>query len=298
MRTRTFVFALVASLLLTGCLPGSVRRYLAEEHRRLGWDARQQGRYDEAIHQFRMGLEFVPTGSMGAELHIDIGQVLELKQDYPGATQEMRTAVALQPKMARAHSNLGWVLLQQKDFDAGIAEYRAASDLDPNDVDARLALGRAYAAKGDHDGAITQFQKAVDAHPNSGLAHVEMAMEYNRVKDYARAIEQYKAAIADDPSDATTWNNLAWIYATAENLKYRDPVLALSNAERAVKMEPEVGYIHDTYAEALYVNGKYADAVRVQEETLKMLRPTDDPKDYIARLEKYKAAAKKKGSAG
>ena len=295
MRTRTLVFALALSLLLTGCLPSAVRRYFANEHFREGMEYERQGKYDEAIKEFRMMAEFDPTGNNGALAHINIGYILgHYKKDLPGATQEFRTAVALAPKMAFAHTHLGFALAQQKDWDAAIAEYRTAAGLKPDDLDIRLGLAGTIAAKGDHDGAIAEFQKAVDAHPNSGLAHAEMALEYNRVKDYGNAIKQYQASIADDPSDATSWNNLAWIYATAEDKQFRDPAKALSNAERAVKLAPDAGFIHDTYAEALFVNGKYADAVRVQQETLKMLRPTDDPKDYLARLEKYKAAAKKK----
>lgn len=296
MRIRYLVFALVLSLLLTGCLPGSVRRYLAAEHMSNGHEAEKQGKYDEAIQQYRLALEFTPDGPAGAQAHAAIGQVLERhKNDLAGATREFRTAVSLAPKLPYTHVNLAYCLALQKDYDGAIAEYRAAADLQPNDLDLRLYVARALAEKGDHEASIKEFQKAVDAHPNSGLARADMAMEYNRVKDYENAIKQYQAAIADDQSNATVWNNLAWIYATSEDPKFRDPVKALSNAKRAVELEPQAGFIHDTYAEALYVNGKYADAVRAQEETLKMLRPTDDPKEYLARLEKYKAAAKKHG---
>ncbi len=296
MRTRTAILALALSLLLTGCLPGAVRRYLANEHFRQGMEYERQGKYDEAIKEFRMMAEFDPAGTNGAIAHLNIGYVLEhYKRDVPGAIAEFRTAIALAPKMAGAHTQLGFALALQKDWDGAIAEYRTAAELKPDDLDARLGLAGTLAAKGDHDAAIAEYQKALQAHPNSGVAHFETAMEYNRVKDYGRAIEQYQAAITNDPSNASAWNNLAWIYATAENLKYRDPAKALTNAERATQLEPQVGFIHDTYAEALYANGRYAEAVRVQQETLKMLRPTDDPKDYLARLEKYKAAAKKKG---
>jgi tetratricopeptide (TPR) repeat protein len=296
MRTRNVAFALVLSLLLTGCLPGSVRRFLANEHTHHGMELERQGRYDEAIKQYRMTLEFRPTGDPAAVTHLQIGRILQHhKNDIPGAVQEFRTAVALAPNMALAHVNLALGLAGQKDFDGAIAEYRTGADLEPNNLDYRVALAGAYAAKGDHDAAVAEYQKAIDAHPNSGWAHAQMAMEYNRVKDYGRAIEQYQAAIADDPSNATVWNNLGWLYATADDPKFRDPVKALANAERAVKMEPQAGFIHDTYAEALFVNDKYADAVRVQEETLKLLRPTDDPKEYLAHMEKYKAAAKKHG---
>ena len=296
MRTRNVALALVLSLLLTGCLPAAVRRYLANEHFRQGYTLEREGRFDEAIAEFRLGLQFVPTGESAARAHLSIGYILEQnKKDMPGAMQEFRTAIGLAPKLPLAHTNLAYALLQQKDFDGAIAEYRIAAGLAPENIDLRLFLAQAYGAKGDHESAIAEFQKTVDAHPHSAAAHAIMAMEYNRVQDFGKAIEQYQAAIADDASNATVWNNLAWIYATAENLKYRDPVKALSNAEQAVRLAPEAGFIHDTYAEALYVNGKYADAVRVQEETLKLLRPTDDPKDYLARMEKYKAAARKHG---
>jgi tetratricopeptide (TPR) repeat protein len=299
MRTRTVVLALLLSLLLSGCLPSSVRRYLAADHMSQGYEAEKQGRYDEALKQFRLALEFVPTGVEGANAHLAIGQVLARnKGDVAGAVSEFRSAVAAAPKLPAAHLNLGYALQRQGDFNGAITEYRAVVALDPQELDYHLYLGNALAAKGLHDDAVKEFQAAIELHPNSGAAHFNLAMEYNRVKDYAGAIKEYQAAIADDPSSASAWNNLAWLYATAEDQKSRDPAKALSNARKAVEMEPQAAFIHDTYAEALYVNGKYDEAVATQQETLKLLRPTDDPKDYLARMEKYKAAAKKHGGAG
>lgn len=296
MRTRTVVLALFLALLLSGCLPASVKRYLAEEHMNAAAEAARQNQFDEALRQYRLALQFVATGETAARAHVNIGQILAReKHDLPGAMQEFRTAVALAPKLPMTHLNLGYALQRQGDLDGAIAEYKAVVALEPQELDWHLYLGNAYGLKGLHDKAVKEFEKAIELHPNSGIAHFDLALEDNRVKDYAGAIKEYQAAIADDPSNASAWNNLAWLYATAEDQKMRDPVKALSNARKAVELEPQAAFIHDTYAEALYVNGEYDEAVTTQEQTLKLLRPSDDPKDYLARMAKYKAAAKKKG---
>jgi predicted Zn-dependent protease len=79
---------------------------------------------------------------------------------------------------------------------------------------------------------------------------------------------------------------LAWIYATADDPKFRHPKAALEHATKAVNLtgsrEPN---LTDTLAEALYVNGKYAEAVKVQTKTLQMAPGNKDFQEHMAKYQ-------------
>jgi hypothetical protein len=84
-------------------------------------------------------------------------------------------------------------------------------------------------------------------------------------------------------------NNLAWLFATSEDQQFRNPRGALEHAQRAVALSgwQEAAFI-DTLAEAFYVNGNFAEAVKVQTEALK-LQP--DNREYQEHMARYRKAA-------
>ena len=68
--------------------------------------------------------------------HFNLGLVLQtVRKDYDGAEAAYRTAIAADPRHARAHSNLGFLLMTvRKDFDGAEAAYRRAIVVDPRDT--------------------------------------------------------------------------------------------------------------------------------------------------------------------
>ena len=88
-------------------------------------------------------------------------------------------------------------------------------------------------------------------------------------------------------------NAIAWNILTDENIVYRDKALALKAAELANKKSGgEHAGVLDTYALALYENGKRDEAIKTQEKALKIAKQSEEWKSNIAefeeRLERFK----------
>lgn len=96
--------------------------------------------------------------------------------------------------------------------------------------------------------------------------------------EYAKAEAALKVALDAFPEDATTLNNLAWLYATSP-APYAKPEAALDLALRAANLD-QAPYILDTLAEAYYVNGRPDQAL----ETIRQaLRKEPQNREYFLR---------------
>ena len=107
------------------------------------------------------------------------------------------------------------------------------------------------------------------------------------VGDFERAVSLYRGVLHDNPENPHALNNLAWLYATCEDPSHRNPREALVLAQKALALD-QGAHVLDTVAEALFVNGRYEEALAVSREALKSAR---DRKDYyreqVARFTRY-----------
>ena len=115
-------------------------------------------------------------------------------------------------------------------------------------------------------------------------------MDDRRLKvSQSATIDEYEIALALSPDDPELMNNLAWTMVTRENVTPREKSRALLLAGRAVEIKP-AAHILDTLAEALYVNGRYEEALEVGSQAMEKLGPKDDRTHFEKQLEKFKQA--------
>ncbi len=106
-------------------------------------------------------------------------------------------------------------------------------------------------------------------------------------KEYAGVKEAYERALELKPDAPQVLNNLAWLLATCEDERFRDPPRALRLASRAAALEPSA-HLLDTLAESYYANGRHAEAVAASERALALAR--GDRGLYEAQLQKFRRA--------
>jgi serine/threonine-protein kinase len=184
---------------------------------------------------------------------------------------------------------MGSLYLEQKQYDKAVREYETAERLSPDSPQARIGLGLAYRLKGDLAKAQQIFEGVLGKNPRTADGQRVLADLYAEQKLYADAVAHYQEALRLEPNMAEAHNNLAWLYATSEDPKFRDPKAALEHAQRAVQLTQwkEPGFI-DTLAEAYYAGGNYREAVKAQEKTLE-LEP--DNQEYQEHMARYRQAA-------
>ena len=134
------------------------------------------------------------------------------------------------------------------------------------------------------------IQRELDKNPDSPNHYIMLGDLYYSNKNYSKAIKAYEQSIALAPDNPQGLNNLAWLYATCEVERFRDPKKALKLAEKAAEIEKSP-HILDTLAESFYVNSQFEKAVATEMRALDLA--TKNRTHYENQLAKFKAAAKK-----
>ena len=104
--------------------------------------------------------------------------------------------------------------------------------------------------------------------------------------DFAKAEAALKKSLEAVPEDATTLNNLAWLYATSPP-PYRKPAAALELALLSASLD-QAPYVLDTLAEAYYINGQPEQAL----ETIRwaLLKEPKNRQYFLRQQQKFEAA--------
>ena len=158
--------------------------------------------------------------------------------------------------------------------DDAIALYQQTLELEPGKYETLINLGAAFLQRGNVNDAMTQFQLALAQKPEDAKVHTLMAHTYYVNKEFSSAIAELKHALSIK-SDPQAENELAWIYATANDPGFRNPSEALRLAMHAVQTSPKPDpAILDTLAEALLQNGQPAEALKIEQQAVSF-----DPKN-------------------
>jgi membrane associated rhomboid family serine protease/Tfp pilus assembly protein PilF len=225
------------------------------------------------------------------------GEHFESAQQYDRGFRSFQQALSLAPHQEQPHEEMGSYYLTQKKYDQAIQEFQEAVRLTEGDDQPRLELGLAYQLKGDPQKAQQIFVDVLGKNPPTAEGQrllaanqVMLADLYAQQKLYGDAIKNYQEALRLEPDFAGAHNNLAWLYATCDDQKFRDPKAALDHAQRAVELTQwKEGEFVDTLAEAHFVNGDYQQAVEIQKKALELEPDNTELQEHMARYRKAAA---------
>jgi tetratricopeptide (TPR) repeat protein len=144
--------------------------HLGLAYRALGLNAIALGHYQKALRQT------VPDVlKIGAR--INLGSLLQARQDYHGAIDQFKRVTAVAPDFALAYFNLGIARRAQGDLDGAVAAYERAIALNPEYAAAHQNLGVALFKLGKLPASIQAFQQAVNLYRQSNPAEAERLLE-------------------------------------------------------------------------------------------------------------------------
>jgi membrane associated rhomboid family serine protease/tetratricopeptide (TPR) repeat protein len=213
---------------------------------------------------------------------------------YDREFQSFQQALRLAPREEQPHEVMGTYYLTQRKYDQAIQEFQEAVRLTEGDEQPRLELGLAYQLKGDLQKSQQIFEAVLGKNPQTAKGKKLLAGNQALLADlyakqglYSDAIKTYQQALRLAPDFAEAHNNLAWLYATCEDPKYRDPKAALDHAQRAVKLtEWKDGNSIDTLAEAHYANGDFLQAVEIEKKALALGPDSKELQEHMAHYRK------------
>ncbi len=124
------------------------------------------------------------------------------------------------------------------------------------------SVAAAYFAEEDYASAISAYERILEIDPMNQESRYIIGHVYINAKEYSKAEEILSQLVADYPEDFTLRNNLAWLYATAEDPAFRNGPKAVALAQEAMVLAPEDHHVWSTLAEAHYISGEYEKAYR------------------------------------
>lgn len=131
---------------------------------------------------------------------------------------------------------------------------------DTERIDFLLNVANAYFAENDFPSAVSAYERILEIDPEHQQARYIIAHVYISAKNYAKAEAQLLELINEDPEDFKLKNNIAWLYATAEDPKIRNGKKAVRFAQEAMVLAPNDHHVWSTLSEAHYINGEYKKA--------------------------------------
>jgi len=186
----------------------SVRSYKAHFNLAVTYDA--EGRYDEAVRQFR---EAIDPRDDDPRIHLGLGVYDQRHGHAQEAIEEFQTVLHLSSDgamRADAYSNLGSAYQQLHDYARAKANFAEALRLDRNRASALVGMGLLAEKSGDLEQAIAQYSRAMSVEPTA-VGYVLLASVLEQAGHPAEA-----HAALDKARQLTT--DLDQVQRTAEQL--------------------------------------------------------------------------------
>ena len=181
------------------------------------------------------------------------------------AARLYRSAIALDPRNARAHFALGYSLRELGEMASAVEHLAAALAIDPEMSDAHYVLGSIHLAEGRYDAAIGHLQKVVDLDSADGFVYRDLCLALLQSGKTGRAGAIIDQGIAQNPEDAG-------LHLLAGNLNVH-----VSRAEEAVRcfqralaLQPELAEAHYNCGLALRGLGRQAEALACFDSALQV----------------------------
>jgi Flp pilus assembly protein TadD len=140
---------------------------------------------------------------------------------------------------------------------------------------ARLPLAIALHRDGRADEALAEINEIlVGMSPDSPPQTMAEVFAYKGtiLKVGGEAADAFEKAILLDPSQASALNNLAWLLATSDEERLRNPRRAVELAQRACRLMPHVSAFRGTLAVAFAASGGNSEAEEALAEAQKIGR--------------------------
>lgn len=251
--------------------------------RGIAYQALQQ--YEKALADFNASLSLE---SDNAHLYVNRGNIWRLQNKPAEALQDLNRAIKLEPSRANAFHIRGLVYFYNQEIKKAIQDFSAAIRIRPQMISALNARGIAYRELNQLDSALQDFNQAIKANSFVSEVFSNRASVWEQKKQFESAIKDYKRAIELNPSSAIAHNDLAWLYVTCDDSRFRDSTAAVLHAQKACELT-EFGDANllDTLATAYLENQQTDKAVEFLKKAIE--KAPDDQKNIIKKkLEKIK----------
>ncbi len=177
-----------------GAMPWRVPRTTAKPN--LGW---QTCWFDKAGSRRQSLITTAQSRATEAAPYTNLGLLLARQGKLEEAIAQFKRGLELEPGSVVAQFNLGLVLLQQRRFDEAREHLDRAIQLDPSSVTAHCGLANLLRLEGKLDDARAEFERGIALNPNHLAAHNDLAAMLFEQGKFDESIPHFEAVLAIDP---------------------------------------------------------------------------------------------------
>src|SRR5690242_11581699 len=237
-----------------------VSRVLLRRGQRFG----KEGRFDLALRAFQAAVASDPRN---AEALANLGISLANLGRTDEAQKYLTESLQLDDSSAIAHFSLGVVYDRKGEDTSAIMQYRSAIEHEPNDVQAAVYLADAIMRTGSPHEAARWYRQALSLESGSTRISLSLAFALIKAAEYGDARKVLETALSQQPKNPELINTLARLLATAPGAEVRDGKRALAMAKSLFELTLNLT-VGQTYAMALAESGNFAEAAKLQQETI------------------------------
>jgi tetratricopeptide (TPR) repeat protein len=152
----------------------------------------------------------------------------------------------------------------EKDMAKAVDNLKKAVAIDPKDAEALVLLGDAYLKQNKGGDAMSSYEKAIQANGKYPMGHLRKGQLSVRSRNYNEAQTEYQTIIAADANFAPAYRDLGELYYFAG--KYD---MALDNYKKYVARAENTPATRAVYGSFLFLSKDYAGTIKEAEEVLK-----------------------------
>ncbi len=197
------------------------------------------------------------------------------------AAADFDQTIQLNPRYTNAYYNRAELRYRREDYTGAIDDYSQAIKLGPPDAAMFNGRGHAFYRIERFGDALRDYGESIKLDPSNPDPLINRGDTHADLGQYGEAAADYRAAVKVAPENARAFQAAAWLMATCPDGQYRDEVLAIDAAKRAIELEGETFRNLSTLAAAQASAGQFREAENMQERAIAIA-----PKDQLVNGEK------------
>jgi TolB-like protein/tetratricopeptide (TPR) repeat protein len=226
------------------------------------WNERTVEALARARQYFEEAIRIDPNYALAyaglADAYVQGPVGLPPSEAVPKARAAARKAIEIDDRLAEPHSSLGFIHFNHDwDWPGAEQEFKRAIELNPNYANAHHAYSHYLTAMGRHSESLHESQRALDLDPLETIINTHMEWHFLYARQYDQALAKCRQTLEHDPNFLMSKLILGQTYQ--QKGMYQDAIASFQNSLRLSKDDLEVGYLGN----ALAVAGRKEDALRV-----------------------------------
>ena len=260
----------------------------------LGLELARKGQFERALTAFSEAIE---QNHRCWKAHRCRGITYAKLGRHDLALADLDNAVGGDPQCAACLFERATAKMFLGQTESALADLSQCLDTDQDFAPAYSSRAGIYSRMGDYHRALEDISAALALRPDEVDYLHNRAVVLTALERYREAIEEYLRVIELNPRSGGSYNNLAWLFATARDPGCRDCRKAIRYARKALEFGRNGSWM-DTLAAAYAECGDFEKAVAFEIEAYRLSRSNDNFRKRIEIYEHSKTYAQWRSQEG